>query len=126
MFAPLAEPPPMPAPATRSPRAPGVAAMAFAALSLGVAALLVGCENVSVGDIGPSLEDEAPLTQAVRAALDARPELGGLFIKVKSLDGDTVRLSGRVDTDAQRTTAEQVAASVDGVRSVINTLFVRD
>ena len=93
---------------------------------LSLAALAGGCENVSLGDLTPPLEDESPLAREVLAALDANPVLAGLFLKVKSLDGDTVRLSGSVDTDMQRNAAERTAVAVPGVRSVVNTLFVRD
>ena len=110
-----------PSPARRLlPRASS-AALALAAL------LLVGaCENPQLRSITPPLQDDSPLALQVGEALDERPELARFSIAVKSLDGGTVRLSGRVDNDAQRYAAERAAVGVPGVRSVINTIYVRE
>ena len=108
----------------RSPRALARRGAALALLLPGL--LLSGCENVSLGELTPALEDDSPLADAVRAKLDVTPQLAGHVIRVKSLDGETIRLSGIVQSDAQRSTAGRVAADVPGVRSVVNSLFLRD
>ena len=108
----------------RSPPMPSRRA-ALLALSL-PCLLLAGCENVSLGELTPTLEDDSPLANAVRAKLDATSDLGGSIIRVKSLDGDTIRLSGTVQSDRVKQPAERAASSVPGVRSVVNTLFIDD
>lgn len=87
--------------------------------------LLAGCENLQIPQIGPALTDEQPLSNAVRDALGANPETMHQQIDVKTLDVDLVRLSGSVDTEATRQTAEAIAQAVPGVRSVVNTMFIR-
>jgi len=92
-----------------------------------LATLLVGgCENPQLRSITPSLQDDSALARDVGEALGERPELMRFSISVKSLDEDTVRLSGRVDNEAQRYAAERAASRVAGVRSVINTIYVRE
>ena len=115
----------MPFPARR----PSPARRPFACASpIALAALLLigACENPQLRAVTPPLQDDSPLARQVGEALDERPELTRFSISVKSLDGGTVRLSGRVDNDAQRHTAERVAVGVPGVRSVINTIYVRE
>lgn len=86
----------------------------------------VGCESGGgVGDRVRALEDDAPLSLAVAEALNRDPEVNHFSIRVKSIDADTVRLSGFVDNDGQRGQAERVALAVDGVKTVVNTLFLR-
>ena len=85
-----------------------------------------GCENPELRSITPPLQDDSPLALAVGEALDERPEIARFSLSVKSLGDGTVRLSGRVDNAAQRHAAEQTAAAVDGVRSVINTIYLRE
>ena len=94
--------------------------------ALAAALFVGGCENPQLRDVTPSLEDDSALARDVGEALDERPELGRFSIAVKSLDEGTVRLSGRVDNEAQRHTAGEAASRVAGVRSVINTIYVRD
>ena len=99
--------------------------LCLAAVPCAGALALVGCGNVPLADIGPDLVDDAPLSLAVRAALDAAPETMHQRILVSQVSEDVVRLAGLVDTDATRQRAEQIAQRVPGVRSVANTLQVR-
>ena len=99
----------------------------LAPLALLVPLALAGCENPRLGGLGdltPPLEDDAPISRDVLAALAERPEIARFPITVKSLGEGTVRLSGRVDNDSQRHTAERTAAAVPGVRSVVNTIYL--
>ena len=93
-------------------------------LALALPPLLGGCETVSLEGVTPTLEDDAPLSREVGAALAERPELARFDLNVKSLDEDTIRLSGFVDNDSQRVAAEQAAYRVPGVKSVVNTIFL--
>jgi len=107
--------------------APSVPSRRTALRSLALPCLLLaGCENVALGELTPALEDDSPLANAVRAKLDAAPDLRGSIIRVKALDGDTIRLSGTVQNDRAKQSAERTAASVPGVRSVVNSLFLDD
>jgi len=87
--------------------------------------LLGGCETGSLGDVGVPLSDESPLSDRVRAALEASPRTMHSGILVKSLGEGRVRLSGQVDTPALVHTAEQIAGAVPGVAGVVNTLYLR-
>lgn len=87
-------------------------------VSVGVVLLmgvLTGCNR------GPS--DET-LTESVQAKLKADPSLSASPIKV-STTGGVVTLSGVVNSDADKTRAAGLAKSVEGVKSVTNTLTAR-
>ena len=99
----------------------------LALLPAGLAALaLSGCETLEVPQLGPTLSDDDPLSQAVLDALAAAPETTNERIHVKTLNPGVVRLSGNVDQDITRTFAAQIAERVSGVERVVNTLFIRD
>ncbi|MFH1043531.1 MAG: BON domain-containing protein [Pseudomonadota bacterium] len=63
------------------------------------------------------------LADKVKAALVATPGLKNLALDVRSSGGE-VTLFGTVDTKAQRSQAEKVAAGVRGVKSVKNELKI--
>jgi osmotically-inducible protein OsmY len=64
------------------------------------------------------------LAQAVQAALDQDPRLGGCELGTFVTAG-VVRLHGRVESPAARQAAEQAAAGIFGVRQVMNEAQVR-
>lgn len=66
---------------------------------------------------------DAWLTAKVKAALLQNPAVPGLMVKVQTHDG-TVELSGFVKTQQQAARAAAVAAHVDGVKKVVNSLVV--
>jgi osmotically-inducible protein OsmY len=66
---------------------------------------------------------DASLTAKVKTALITAPDLGSIKINVDSNDG-VVTLNGEVKTAAEKTRAENVAATVAGVTSVVNNLVV--
>ncbi len=68
--------------------------------------------------------DSSAITTKVKAALLNEPGLKSTQISVETFK-DQVQLSGFVDTAASKTKAGQVAASVQGVRSVKNDLVVK-
>ena len=77
--------------------------------------LLAGCNR------GPS--DET-LAQNIKAKLSADPRLGSQMINVTAASG-VVTLAGTVNTDADKSSAEQIAKGVEGVKSVTNSLTVK-
>lgn len=68
--------------------------------------------------------DDATITTKVKAALLAEPGLKSMQITVDTTNG-VVTLSGSVDTPQLMTRATEVAQSVDGVKSVKNSLGVK-
>lgn len=66
---------------------------------------------------------DASLTAKVKTALITAPDLGSIKINVDSNDG-VVTLNGEVKTAAEKSRAENVAATVAGVTSVVNNLVV--
>ncbi|UXY15129.1 BON domain-containing protein [Chitiniphilus purpureus] len=68
--------------------------------------------------------DDAALTTKVKAALAADVSLKTLTVDVDSKSGH-VTLTGEVDNEAQKTSAEQVTRGVQGVGNVTNNLTVK-
>jgi hyperosmotically inducible periplasmic protein len=66
---------------------------------------------------------DAAVTTKVKAAIAAEPGLHVLQIKVDTTDG-VVTLHGAVDSKTARKKAEDLAAKVEGVKSVVNHLAV--
>lgn len=79
-------------------------------------ASLAGCSSTQT--VGQQLDDTW-ISTAVTAKLAADPEVNPFEIDVDTRDG-VVRLSGMVETDAQRHEAEKLARKTDGVTRVIN------
>lgn len=93
-----------------------------AVLVSGAALTATGCAHNghehSVGEV----VDDSVITTKVRTALLAEDDVKSFDIKVKTFNG-TVQLSGFVDSQWQIDKATQVAASVQGVRTVTNDLI---
>jgi BON domain len=79
-----------------------------------VLALGVGCSKKA---------DDAKVTAEIQSKFSQDSTLGSKQLSVEA-DNGVVTLSGSVDNDAQRQTAGQQAASVNGVKTVINNLQV--
>lgn len=78
--------------------------------------------TAAVPDEGPKTESEKPvsdtwITTKVKADLLATKDVSGTEIKVETVNG-TVKLSGRVPTQAQKEKAVEVATKIKGVVSV--------
>jgi osmotically-inducible protein OsmY len=67
--------------------------------------------------------DDTTVTNEVKAALAADPELSGQKITVQSAQG-AVQLKGEIKTIALRRKAETVAKGVKGVKTVDNQLVI--
>ena len=68
--------------------------------------------------------DDSVITAKVKSALVADPTTKAHQIEVETFQG-TVQLSGFVDDAEARTRAAQVAADIEGVKNVKNSLQVR-
>jgi hyperosmotically inducible periplasmic protein len=85
---------------------------------LGLTLLLLSAALAGCGR-GP---DDATLAANVKAKLASNPALAS--VNVTAQDG-VVTLAGTVATDADKSSAEQLAKGVDGVKSVTNNLTVK-
>ena len=70
------------------------------------------------------IENSAPLSNQVRAALKASARTRYQQISVGQDNEDTVKLSGTVNDSALTFEAERIAYTVTGVRFVVNNLIV--
>jgi hyperosmotically inducible protein len=68
--------------------------------------------------------DDAAITTSVKARYVDNKEVDASSIKVETLNG-TVMLSGFAKNSAERSTAEDIAMKVNGVKSVKNAIVVR-
>ncbi len=99
---------------------PSVCLLAALALTVPLAA----CDVIQGRqDVGEYVDDSA-ITNNIRAKYIEDPTVHFGDVGVTTLNGN-VRLSGRVNSDRERTRAAQVAYSVKGVRSVSNEIIVR-
>ncbi len=68
--------------------------------------------------------DDAAITTSVKARYIDNKEVDAASIKVETLNG-TVMLSGFAKNSMERSTAEDIASKVKGVKSVKNSIAVR-
>ena len=68
--------------------------------------------------------DDAAITTSLKARYVDNKEVDAGAIKVETLNG-TVMLSGFAKNSNERTTAEEIAMKVNGVKSVKNSIVVR-
>jgi hyperosmotically inducible periplasmic protein len=68
--------------------------------------------------------DDAAITTSLKARYVDNKEVDAGAIKVETLNG-TVMLSGFAKSSNERTTAEDIAMKVNGVKSVKNSIVVR-
>lgn len=97
--------------------------IALLALSLVVIALVAGACSTTVP--ASSQIADAEITASVKTRLAADPDVAALNIDVDTNEG-VVTLSGRVNSAAESTEAEQVARRTEHVRRVINNLQIGD
>jgi osmotically-inducible protein OsmY len=91
---------------------------------IGLVITFVGCAATSKKESTGQYVDDSVITTKVKAAIFEEPGLKTMQIEVKTYKG-VVQLSGFVDTPQSVTRAGQVAATVNGVKSVENDLLVK-
>lgn len=97
----------------------------FAAAALtGATATLAACAAGPKSESTGEYVDSSTITTKVKTALLNEPGLKSMQISVETFK-DMVQLSGFVDSSAAKAKAGQLAASVEGVRSVKNDLVVK-
>ena len=88
-------------------------------------AILLALGACSTTQTAGAQVDDAAITAAVKAKLAADGDINPFNIDVDTNEG-VVTLQGRVEKEAARTKAEQLARETDGVRRVINLVKVGD
>jgi len=97
-------------------------------LALASATLLItatGCAVVRDQQPVGSYIDDATLTTRVKAKLAESPVVSAAAISVETLKG-TVQLSGFAKNSEERNTAETLARSTSGVKTVRNDIIIRN
>jgi len=87
-------------------------------------AFIAGCAGTSKQESTGEYIDDSVLTSKVKTEIFNDPMLKVMQISVESFKG-TVQLSGFVDSSQASARAVTVAKSVNGVKSVKNSLVVR-
>ncbi|MEE4357614.1 MAG: BON domain-containing protein [Desulfococcaceae bacterium] len=87
-------------------------------------AFIAGCAGTPKQESAGEYVDNTVLTSRVKAEIFKEPMLKVFRIDVESFKG-VVQLSGFVDSAKVSARAAEVAASVDGVKSVKNSLIVK-
>lgn len=85
---------------------------------------LPGCAVTRGQETVGAYVDDSAITASVKAKLVDSTTVDAAAISVETLKG-TVMLSGFAKSSAEKTTAEQLATSVKGVKSVHNAIIVR-
>lgn len=94
------------------------------ALGGGVAALQTGCAGTATRTSTGEFIDDATITTKVKAAFVRDPMVKALDVNVDTFKS-VVQLSGFVNTQDEKSRAEQIAAGIAGVSSVKNNLTVK-
>lgn len=89
----------------------------------GCVAVLMACTSAPSRESTGEYIDDAVITSKVLAKLAASEDTSAASINVETFKG-VVQLSGFVPTQEEAVRAEELAASVDGVRKVENKLTV--
>ncbi|TAL60792.1 MAG: BON domain-containing protein [Legionella sp.] len=89
-----------------------------------MSALILACSSPNTESTGEYI-DSSTATTKVKASLIDELGTSGFAVKVKTYK-DEVQLSGFVDTPRTKMRAGQIAAGVDGVKSVRNDIIVKN
>jgi len=98
-------------------------AAALVAFFIMIAVALAACQTPAGRSAGQVIDDST-ITTKVKAKIFDDPTLSGFAISVETFEG-TVTLTGAVDNGAEKTRAEAIAESVEGVRGVNNLLNIK-
>src|SRR4051812_31036149 len=90
----------------------------------GLATLPMGCAGTSTRESTGEYVDDSTITTKVKAQFVKDPVVKAIDVKVETFKG-VVSLSGFVNTADEKARAEQVAASVQGVRQVNNNITLK-
>lgn len=94
-------------------------------LALAMVLFAVSACRTPAGRTSGEVVDDAAITTKVKAKLYEDNILRGIAVSVETFDRE-VTLTGAVDTNEQKTRAEDIAKSVDGVKKVNNLLKIKE
>ncbi|HSV69394.1 MAG TPA: BON domain-containing protein [Methylibium sp.] len=97
---------------------------ASAALAAVIVLAASGCAVTRGQETVGAYVDDSAITTSVKARFVENKTVAASSISVETLNG-TVMLSGFAKSEAERSTAESIARSVNGVKSVKNEIAVR-
>lgn len=94
--------------------------------AMAAAALLTasGCAVTRGQETVGAYIDDATITTRIKSRFAKNPDVGATSIKVETLNG-TVMLSGFAKDMIEKTTAEEIARAVNGVKAVKNEIAIR-
>ena len=95
-----------------------------AAMTAIVLLTTAGCAVTRGQETTGAYIDDAALTTRIKARFIENKQVDAASIKVETLNG-TVMLSGFAKSSVERSTAENIARGVNGVKSVKNEIAVR-
>ncbi|OFZ46259.1 MAG: transporter [Bdellovibrionales bacterium RIFOXYB1_FULL_37_110] len=95
----------------------------FVSIAL-AATFIAGCTGTKTTESTGQFVDDSVITTKIKSAILGEASLKSLQINVKTFKG-VVQLSGFVDSSKIASTAEDIAYTVDGVKSVKNDLVVK-
>jgi hyperosmotically inducible protein len=95
-----------------------------AAMTAVVLLTTAGCAVTRGQETTGAYIDDAALTTRIKARFVENKDVDAASIKVETLNG-TVMLSGFAKSSVERSTAENIARGVNGVKSVKNEIAVR-
>ena len=98
--------------------------IATAIFTATVAFTVVGCSSSPTKESTGEYIDDAAITAKVKTALAGDPRTKAHQVNVETREG-VVQLSGFVDNSEAKSTAEELARSVDNVKSVDNQIDVK-
>lgn len=87
-------------------------------------AVSVGCSSTKTKESTGQFIDDAAITAKVKAKLFDDPVVRGTAISVETFKG-TVQLSGFANSKEEANKAESLAKSVEGVRTVRNSIVLK-
>jgi hyperosmotically inducible protein len=96
----------------------------IAALAAAIVLTVSGCAVTRGQETVGAYVDDTAITTAVKARFVENKTVAASSISVETLNG-TVMLSGFAKNEAERSTAESIARSVNGVKQVKNEIAVR-
>jgi osmotically-inducible protein OsmY len=99
-------------------------AAALASLVIGSVSGMALADDEGVTAKAGKAIDDAAVVASVKSKLLSSPDVEGLDVNVDAKNG-VVTLSGTADTMAERSSAEKIAKSADGVKSVSNRIEVK-
>ena len=95
-----------------------------ATLTMIVIATASGCAVTRGQESVGAYVDDAAITTSLKARFVENKDVDASSIKVETLNG-TVMLSGFAKNSTEKTTAEQIAMKVSGVKNVKNEISIR-